>query len=270
MTPVEGMGVELEFDPGPVVQDPIREAGDVDRLVVGDPRETVPFVLEAIRILRGELPPSTPLIGFAGAPWTLFCYLVQGGGSKTFTRAKSFLFAEPDASRRLLNKLADTMTAYLRAQAQAGAQALMLFDSWAGLLGPYEFRSFALTAVRRTLDRLKELGLPLIYFPNQGATLLDDAAHSGADVLGIDWRLPLSRARAVLGPEVAVQGNLDPAALFAPREALGTQIRTVLREAGPEPGHIFNLGHGIDRMTDPDAVAFLVDSVHEWTEGSQG
>jgi uroporphyrinogen decarboxylase len=267
MTPVEGMGVDLDFDPGPVIRNPIRSPADVERLVPADPEETVPFVMETLRILRTELPVSVPLIGFAGAPWTLFCYLVEGGGSKTFIQAKSFLFAQPDAARKLLNKLADTMTAYLRAQAEAGAQALMIFDSWAGLLSPYEFRSFALTAVRRTVDRLRDLGVPIIYFPNQGSTLLEDAVLSGADVMGVDWRLPLSRARAIVGPEVAVQGNLDPAALFAPREALGTQIRTVLREAGPEPGHIFNLGHGIERMTDPDAVAFLVDKVHEWTEG---
>jgi uroporphyrinogen decarboxylase len=267
MTPVEGMGIELDFDPGPVIGNPVRSRADVDRLRIADPKETVPFVMDAIGILRKELPASAPLIGFAGAPWTLFCYAVEGKGSKTFITAKSFLFAEPDAARVLLNKLADTMTAYLRAQGEAGAQALMIFDSWAGLLSPYEFRSFALPAVRRIIEGLRDLGLPLIYFPNQGSSLLEDAALAGADVLGIDWRLPLSRARGILGPEVAVQGNLDPAALFAPREALGTQIRRVLLEAGSEPGHIFNLGHGIERATDPDAVAFLVDKVHEWTEG---
>ncbi len=268
MTPLEGMGIGLEFGPGPHITNPVRTPEDVGRLRPAEPQESVPFVLETLRILRTELPPAVPLIGFAGAPWTLFCYLVEGKGSKTFFQAKSFLFSEPDASRVLLNKLADGMTAYLRAQAEAGAQALMIFDSWAGLLGPYEFRSFALPAVRRIIESLRDRDLPLIYFPNQGATLLEDSALAGADVLGIDWRLPLSRARAVLGQGVAVQGNLDPAALFAPREALGNQIRTVLREAGPEPGHIFNLGHGIDRATDPDTVAFLVDKVHEWTEGS--
>jgi uroporphyrinogen decarboxylase len=269
MTPVEGMGIELQFDPGPVIDNPVRSPADVDRLRVADPWETVPFVMETIGILRKELPASAPLIGFAGAPWTLFCYAVEGKGSKTFIQAKSFLFAEPDAARVLLNKMADTMTAYLRAQAEAGAQALMIFDSWAGLLSPYEFRSFALPALRRTIEGLRDLELPLIYFPNQGATLLEDSALAGADVLGIDWRLPLSRVRAIVGPEVAVQGNLDPSALFAPREALGTQIRRVLMEAGPEPGHIFNLGHGIERTTDPDAVAFLVDKVHEWTQGQE-
>jgi uroporphyrinogen decarboxylase len=270
MTPVEGMGIELKFNPGPVIDNPVRSPADVDRLRIADPWETVPFVMETIGILRKELPATAPLIGFAGAPWTLFCYAVEGKGSKTFIQAKSFLFAEPDAARVLLNKMADTMTAYLRAQAEAGAQALMIFDSWVGLLSPYEFRSFALPAVRRTIEGLRDLGLPLIYFPNQGSTLLEDSALAGADVLGIDWRLPLSRARVIVGPEVAVQGNLDPAALFAPREALGTQIRRVLMEAGPEPGHIFNLGHGIERTTDPDSVAFLVDKVHEWTQGQEG
>ena len=267
MTPVEGMGIDLEFDPGPVIENPVRSPADVERLRVADPEETVPFVLETIHILKKELPPSAPLIGFAGAPWTLFCYVVEGRGSKTFIRAKSFLFAEPEASRVLLDKLADTMTAYLRAQAEAGAQALMLFDSWAGLLSPHEFRAFALPAVQRTLGDLGDLGLPLIYFPNNGSTLLEDAAFSGAHVMGIDWRTPLSRARMLLGPGLAVQGNLDPAALFAPRDALGRQIRRVLEEAGDKPGHIFNLGHGIERHTDPDALAYLVDRVHEWGEG---
>jgi uroporphyrinogen decarboxylase len=267
MTPVEGMGIELDFRPGPVIANPVRRPEDLERLRVADPHQTVPFVLETIRILRRELPPSSPLIGFAGAPWTLFCYVVEGHGSKTFIGAKSFLFAQPEAGRRLLEMLADTMIAYLRAQAEAGAQALMVFDSWAGLLSPWEFRAFALPAVRRTLEGVGDLGLPLIYFPNHGATLMADAATSGAHVLGVDWRLPLFTARQIVGPGLALQGNLDPAALFAPREELGRQIRRVLAEAGPEPGHIFNLGHGIERHTDPDALAWLVDRVHEWTEG---
>lgn len=270
MTPVEGMGVRFDFQPGPVVADPIRTPADIDRLRLADPRESVPFVLETIRILRRELPPQVPLIGFAGAPWTLFCYLVEGHGSKTFVKAKAFLFAHPEAARRLLDRLAEAMAAYLRAQAEAGAQALMLFDSWAGLLSPWEFRGFALPAVQKTLGSLQDLNLPLIYFPNQGATLLADAARSGAHVLGVDWRLPLSRAREIAGPALAVQGNLDPAALFAPPQELDRQIRRVLDEAGATPGHVFNLGHGIERHTDPDAVARLVDRVHEWTQGKYG
>lgn len=267
MTPLEGMGLELEFAPGPVISNPVRSAADVDALRVADPHETVPFVMEAIRILRRELPSSAPLIGFAGAPFTTFCYAVEGAGSKTFREAKAFMFAEPDAAGRLLTRIADTTAAYLSAQAEAGAQALMIFDSWAGILAPDTYRAFALPAVQRVVATLKEHRLPLIYFPNQGATLLDAAKEAGVDVMGVDWRTPLSSARATLGPELAVQGNLDPAALFAPRAELARQADRVLAEAGREPGHIFNLGHGIERTTDPDALAFLVDHVHEKTEG---
>ena len=266
MTPVEGMGVALDFNPGPVIETPIRSLAQVDALRIPDPEEGVPFVLDAVRILNDELPPHAPLIGFAGAPFTLFCYLVQGEGSKTFAEAKSFLFAEPEASRRLLEKLAETMVQYLEAQARAGAKALMIFDSWAGLLGPEQYAEFAFPAVRRMIEALRPLDVPLIYFPNQGATLLETVRESGADVVGIDWRLPLSRARAILGEQVAVQGNLDPTALFAPKDVLGRQVDGVLKEAGPAPGHIFNLGHGIERATDPDAVAFLVDRVHAASE----
>ncbi len=263
MTPVEGMGVPLDFAPGPVIETPIRSVEQVDALRIPDPEEGVPFVLETVRLLGEELPDSAPLIGFAGAPFTLFCYLVQGGGSKTFSEAKAFLFAEPEASRKLLEKLADTMVRYLEAQALAGAKALMIFDSWVGLLGPEQYREFAFPAVRRMIEGLDHLDVPLIYFPNQGSTLLGTVRDCGADVVGIDWRLPLADARKTLGPEIAVQGNLDPTALFAPRDELARQIDRVLADAGPAPGHIFNLGHGIERTTDPDAVAFLVDHVHE-------
>ena len=266
MTPVEGMGVSLDFSPGPVVTNPIRDAARVEELRVPDPEESVPFVLETVREVSRSLPSTVPLIGFAGAPFTLFCYLVEGRGSKTFSTAKSFLFAEPEASRQLLEKLADTMASYLGAQAAAGARALMIFDSWAGLLGPEQYRRFALPAVARVIEALKPLDVPLIYFPNQGATLLEDVATVDVDVVGVDWRLPLSNVRSILGSRIAIQGNLDPAALFAPPDELKSQIDSVLAEAGDQPGHVFNLGHGIERTTDPDAVALLVDYVHERTE----
>lgn len=266
MTPVEGMGVSLDFSPGPVVTNPIRDAARIEELRVPDPEESVPFVLETVREVVGALPKDVPLIGFAGAPFTLFCYLVEGRGSKTFSTAKSFLFAEPEASHQLLEKLADTMALYLGAQAAAGARALMIFDSWAGLLGPEQYRRFALPAVARVIEALKPLDVPLIYFPNQGATLLEDVATVDVDVVGVDWRLPLSKVRSLLGSRIAVQGNLDPAALFAPPDELKSQIDSVLAEAGGQPGHVFNLGHGIERTTNPDAVALLVDYVHERTE----
>ena len=263
MTPVEGMGVEMEFNPGPVVTNPLRTASQIDALRIPDLNENAPFVAEAIKIIRKELPVSVPLIGFSGAPFTLFCYLVEGQGSKTFSKAKSFLFAEPQLSRVILEKLTDVMIGYLQAQAQAGAQALMIFDSWAGLLADEDYKAFAFPSVCRIIKALDHLDIPLIYFPNQGATLLETVKDSGADVVGIDWRTSLSVARNVLGPDVAVQGNLDPMALFSSKEDLGFRIDNILREGGPEPGHIFNLGHGIDKNTDPDRVAFLVERVFE-------
>lgn len=262
MTPIEGMGLELEFDPGPVIANPVRKAADVDRLRVADPDECVPFVAETVRLLREEL--TVPLIGFSGAPFTLFCYVVEGGGSKSFAQARAFMMAEPEATDRLMNLLADTVARSLEAQAEAGAQALMVFDSWVGLLAPADYRRFARPAVERILKRLRRLDLPLIYFPNQGTTLMEDVASLPADVIGIDWRLPLARAREILGPSKAVQGNLDPVALFAPPPELERRIDAVLVGAGGKPGHIFNLGHGIERRTDPDAVARLVDRVHQF------
>ncbi len=267
MTPLGGMGLGLRFDPGPVLERPVRSAAAVDALRWPEPAENAAFVAETVRALVAELPAEVPLIGFAGAPFTLFCYLVEGRGSKGFVTAKSFLFAEPEAATRLLAGLAASTAAYLRSQAEAGARALMLFDSWAGLLGPEDYRRFALPAVRAVLEELAPLGLPLIYFPNQGATLLGELAGLPLDVVGIDWRMPLSRARAVLGPDVGVQGNLDPAALFSPPAELDRRIDRVLEEAGPGPGHVFNLGHGIEQGTDPDQVARLVDRVHARTSG---
>jgi uroporphyrinogen decarboxylase len=265
MTPLQGMGMAVEFTPGPVVSAPIRAPGDVGRVTPLNPEESVPYVLDTVRAVRGELATNTPLIGFAGAPFTLFCYLVQGGGSKNFMEAKAFLYSEPTAAKELLDKLADSMAAYLEAQAEAGAQALMLFDSWVGILGPEEFSRYAMPAAERTLASLQRLDVPLIYFPNQGATLLRHVAKASADVIGVDWRLSLADARALLGPGKAVQGNLDPAALFAPPVQLKRHIDRVLGEAGPGPGHVFNLGHGIEPNTDPGAVQLLVDYVHERT-----
>ena len=263
MTPLQGMGVGLTFEPAPIVRVPIRTRAQIDALPALVPARDVPFVLETIRLVRGNVPRATPLIGFAGAPFTLLCYLVCGRPSKEFAPARTFLFAQPDDAERLLTHLADAMAAYLSAQAAAGAQALMLFESWAGLLGVPEFRRFALPAVRRTLAALRPLGVPLIYYVNQGSALMGAVAGLDVDVVGVDWRSPLSEVRRVLGPGKAVQGNLDPAALFAPPAELTRAAAAVVAEAGSAPGHIFNLGHGIWPDTDPDAVARLVDFVHE-------
>src|SRR5215469_3896137 len=263
MTPLQGMGVDLSFEPGPVVREPIRSDTAIEALGQLVPERDVPFVLESIRLVRAALPPDVPLIGFAGGPFTLLCYLVCGRPSKEFGAARSFLYSSPGAAERLLDRLADAMAAYLHAQAAAGAQALMLFESWAGLLAPGEFERFALRAVRRTVAALRDVAVPLIYYVNQGSALMECVANLDVDVIGVDWRSPLSVVRSKLGPGKAVQGNLDPAALFASPEDLRRHAGRVLDEAAGSPGHIFNLGHGIWPETDPDAVARLVDYVHE-------
>lgn len=267
MTPLEGMGVGVEFNPGPVIAEPIVTRSQVERLRPLEPDEAVPFVLETIRRVRADLPKHASLIGFAGAPFTLFCYLTTGRGSKEFAPARILLHSDPTTAERLLALLADAMAAYLAAQARAGAQALMLFESWAGVLSPADYARFARPAAARALQPLRSLGVPLIYFANGSAPLLDEVALLPVDVVGIDWRQSLATARAKLGPTFAVQGNLDPAALFAPPEELRVRIDAVLDEAGAQPGHIFNLGHGIWPETDPDAVARLVAHVHERTAG---
>jgi uroporphyrinogen decarboxylase len=263
MTPLQGMGVDLTFEPGPVVREPIRTDAQIEALPPLVAQRDVPFVLETIRLVRANMPRLAPLIGFAGAPFTLLCYLVCGRPSKEFAAARTFLYAQPHAAQRLLERLADAMAEYLAAQARAGAQALMLFESWAGLLAPKEFQQFALPAVRRTAAALRRTGVPLIYYVNQGSALMPAVAQLDVDVVGVDWRSGLSEVRRVLGPGKAVQGNLDPAALFAPAAELRRHVDAVLDEAGSAPGHIFNLGHGIWPDTDPDAVARLVDYVHE-------
>jgi uroporphyrinogen decarboxylase len=269
MTPLQGMGIGLTFEPGPVVREPIRTRAQVEALPPLVPERDVPFVLDAVRLVRSEA--RVPLIGFAGAPFTLLCYLVCGRPSKEFAAARTFLYAQPDVAGELIDRLADAMALYLSAQAAAGAQALMLFESWAGLLAPQQFRHFALRGAWRTLNALRTLGVPLIYYANQSAALLEEIAMLDVDVVGIDWRTPLGHARRTLGPGKAVQGNLDPAALFAPPEELRRQIDMVLHEArqASSHGHIFNLGHGIWPDTDPDAVARLIDHVHERTHGGQ-
>ena len=266
MTPLQGMGVDLTFEPGPVVKEPIRTDAQIDALAELVPERDVPFVLESIKLIRPNVPRGAPLIGFAGGPFTLLCYLVCGKPSKEFGAARSFLYAQPGSAERLLDKLADAMALYLGAQAKAGAQALMMFESWAGLLAAPEFDRFALRAVRRTMAALRaNTDVPLIYYVNQGSALMESVADLDVDVIGVDWRSSLKTVRRELGTGKAVQGNLDPAALFAEPEDLKRHIDAVLDAAGPTPGHIFNLGHGIWPETNPDAVARMVDYVHERT-----
>ncbi|MDX1493018.1 MAG: uroporphyrinogen decarboxylase [Longimicrobiales bacterium] len=264
MTPLHSMGFEIDFAPGPVIQNPFRGPGSVPSLREPEPDEIAPFLAEGLRALAGELPPHQALIGFSGAPFTLFCYVVEGGGSKDFMSARTLLRAEPEAAQTLLSALAETQVHYLRMQHEAGADALMVFDSWVGLLSEADYRRFAMPHVRRVLQGLADIPAPVTYFPFGGGHLLEAVSELQADVVGIDWRTPLSEASRRLGGDKVVQGNLNPAALFAEPDELRQEAAAVLQEGDRAHGHVFNLGHGIDRRTDPDQVARLVDFVHGW------
>jgi uroporphyrinogen decarboxylase len=261
-----GFGVDVVPGRGPVVDRPFRSADDLDRLRPLEPETDVGYVLETVRILAGEL--SVPLIGFAGAPFTVASYLVEGGPSRTFARVKALMHAEPVTWGRLVERLADMSEAFLLAQVAAGASAVQLFDSWAGCLSPAEYERYVLPTTRRLLARVAAAGVPTILFGVGTGELLPLMATSGADVVGVDWRVPLDEARQRIGPERAVQGNLDPAICLAPWEVVATEARLVLEQAGSGAGHVFNLGHGVLPETDPGILAALVDLVH--AEGRAG
>jgi uroporphyrinogen decarboxylase len=262
LIPMEAMGLALEFHEGkgPVFPQTVRSPNDVERLIVPDPEETMGFVMETIRLLRQEL--KVPLIGFAGAPFTCATYLIEGGSSKVFWETKKMMFTAPELFHALMEKITRCTTAYLLAQAQAGAQALQLFDSWAGILAPTDFETHVFGYVKRIIKELQPTGLPIIYFANNGATLIDYSAASGADVIGLDWRINIGDAIKRVGDK-AVQGNLDPLALLLPEDQLRARIKRLLDDAREARGHIFNLGHGINQFTPPEQARIAVDAVHE-------
>ena len=266
LIPREAMGLTLEFheNRGPVFPDPVRDRQSVDRLIIPDPDEHLGFVLETIRILRRELAQKVPLIGFAGAPFTLATYLIEGGSSKFFFDTKKMMFSDPELYGALLEKITECTSVYLKAQAAAGAQALQIFDSWAGVLAPEDFERYALPYVQRIIADLKEVtDVPIIYFANNGATLLDLSKTSGADVLGLDWRVDIAKAVKQLGSDVSVQGNLDPIALLLPEKELRERVGRILAGASMARGHICNLGHGIHQFTPPSQAKLFIDAVHE-------
>jgi len=266
LIPLEAMGLTLEFheNRGPVFPDPVRDRRSVDRLIIPDPEEHLGFVLETIRILRRELAQKVPLIGFAGAPFTLATYLIEGGSSKFFFDTKKMMFSDPELYSSLLEKITDCTSRYLKAQAVAGAQALQIFDSWAGVLAPEDFERYALPYVQRIIAELKDVtDVPIIYFANNGATLLDLSKTSGADVLGLDWRVDIAKAVEQLGFDISVQGNLDPMALLLPEKELRDRVARILAGASKARGHICNLGHGIHQFTPPSQAKLFIDAVHE-------
>lgn len=263
MTPVVPMGVAVELveGVGPVVREPIRTAADVARLEVPDPRESLGPVFEAIRAVRAELAPEQAVVGFCGAPFTVAGYLVEGRPSRDFAATKALMYREPVVWHALVEKLAEMFSAYALAQAEAGADAVQLFDSWAGALSPADYVEFAGPASGRILTALRERDVPTIHFGTGTATLLEAMAAAGGDVIGLDWRIPLDAGWAVVGPGRAVQGNLDPTLLLAPWPRVEAAALDVLARAGGRVGHIFNLGHGVLPETDPAVLGRLVELV---------
>jgi uroporphyrinogen decarboxylase len=256
--PLLGSGVEVDFRPGPVVE-PLRSAEDVDRLRVPDPRESVPFVFETLRRLRRELEGrQVPLLGFAGAPFTLACYLVEGEGSRHFSSLKRLMHRDPALLRRLLATLTELVVAHLEAQVEAGAQVVQLFDTWAGILSPADYRAWVLPGHREIAARLDRARAPLILYVNDGAHVMDAMLESDADVLSLDWRVDLAAAARRAGARASLQGNLDPCALHAPPEAIAGFVRELARAGAGARGHVLNLGHGCLPDTPVEGVrAFL-------------
>jgi uroporphyrinogen decarboxylase len=258
LVPAPAMGLELEFNPGPVVDPPVRTANDVARLVVPEIEQEVPFVFDAIRILRRELSGRVPLIGFAAAPFTLSAYLAEGEGSRQFEHWKRMLYAAPEVAQGLLEKATQTTIRYLVAQVRAGAQAIQVFDTWAGLVSAPDYAAFSLPYVRRVIDAVNAEGVPTIYFALNAAHVAGSVRSCGANVLGVDWRTGLADAARALGGDIALQGNLDPCVLLADVPTVRRRTLAMLQDGAGLPGHIANLGHGILPETPIDnAIAFV-------------
>jgi uroporphyrinogen decarboxylase len=258
-----GFGVDIAPGTGPVVAEPFRRKADLDRLRPLEPELDTPYVLETVAAVARELPEDVPLIGFAGAPFTVASYLVEGHPSRTYTATKALMHGDPALWAALVDRLADHAIASLRSQVRAGARAVQLFDSWAGALSPAHYRRFVLPASQKVLAGVADLGVPRIHFGVDTGELLALFAEAGADVVGVDWRTPLSVARERVGDGKALQGNLDPAICLAPWDAVAEEVRAVLRDNDGHPAHVFNLGHGVLPETDPSVLERIVALVHE-------
>jgi uroporphyrinogen decarboxylase len=268
MLPLDGMGIPFHIQPdlGPIVERPVRSAADVEAISVIDAREATPYLFETIRELRKELRADVALIGFAGAPFTLASYLIEGRPSRDHARTKAMLFGAPDVWHTLMARIAEVITRYLRAQIEAGAQVVQLFDSWAGALAPADYERAVLPYTRRIFAALGDAGVPRIHFATGNPLLLPLLARADCDVVSVDWRVPLDEAWAAIGEDKGIQGNLDPGVCLAPFEVVAGRAREILREGAGRPGHVFNLGHGVLPETDPETLVRLVDLVHTGAE----
>jgi uroporphyrinogen decarboxylase len=272
LLPLEPMGIPFDFvrGEGPAIENPIRSEADIDRLRCFDPRIDLAPVLEAIRLIRAELDGHTPLIGFAGAPFTLASYAIEGGHSNTFALTKSLMYSNPRAWHRLCDLFASIVGEYLRAQIDAGAQAIQLFDSWAGALNANDYREFAMPHTKKIFQMIDGRGVPTIHFGTGTAGILGELREAGGDVIGADWRIPLDEAWQRIGHDRAIQGNLDPTVLLAPLDRTLAAADDVLARAAGRPGHIFNLGHGILPSTPLEHVQALAAHVHRHRLQSHG
>lgn len=260
-----GLGLYFEAGEGPRFERPVRTAADIARLSIPDPEQELRYVVDAVRLIRRELNNKVPLIGFAGSPWTLATYMIEGGSSKNFAIAKSLLLDDPAAGHQLLTKLADATTVYLQAQRAAGAQALMIFDTWGGALSPAMYQTWSLQYMRQIVEGLggQTSEAPIVLFTKGAGPRLEAMAQTGCHALGVDWTVDLAQARAWTKDTVALQGNLDPATLLASPDAIREAVKTVLDSYGSGSGHVFNLGHGITPEVNPDHLGHLVQAVHD-------
>ncbi|MEE9613990.1 MAG: uroporphyrinogen decarboxylase [Thermodesulfobacteriota bacterium] len=266
LLPLEGMGIGFSFEKnmGPKIHNPVRSRNDIEAVRVITPEEDVPYLMNSIKLTKKELNGKVPLIGFSGAPFTLASYIIEGGGSKNYTHAKALMYGDPEGWHTLMDKITDTVIVYMKAQIEAGVDAVQLFDSWVGCLGPDEYKAYALPYTKKVIDAVSGQ-VPFINFSTNTGSYLGIIKEAGGDVVGVDWKVRLDEAWETIGHDKAIQGNLDPTLLFAPVEAMRKKVKEILAMADGRPGHIFNLGHGIIVGTPVDNVRALVDAVHEFS-----
>lgn len=267
LLPLVPMGLNLEFvkGVGPQIDNPFRGKEDLKRLKKIDAKTELGHVLEAIKLVRKELSDDVALIGFSGAPFTVASYMIEGGPSKEYRHTKYLMYSDPETWHTFMELVSDVLTDYFVSQIDAGAQAVQMFDSWVGMLSPQDYERFILPYSMKMLKAAKAKDVPVLHFGTNTSTLLPLMKSAGSDVIGLDWRMPLDKGWEILGDDIAVQGNLDPMALFAPHDVLGGYVKDVLNRADGRNGHIFNLGHGISQFTPPENVKAVVEMVHEWT-----
>ena len=263
-----GLGLYFSEGEGPKFKNPVRDMAAIKNLPIPDPEQELRYVMDAVRTIRRELNGRVPLIGFSGSPWTLATYMVEGGTTKDFGKVKGLLFANPEALHLLLDKLAQSVTSYLNAQIAAGAQAVMIFDTWGGVLSPENYKIFSLAYMQKIVSGLTREAdgrqVPVTLFTKGGGQWLEIMAETGCDALGLDWTQDINQARKRVGDKVALQGNMDPSVLYGSPEVVRAEAKKVLDGFGKGAGHVFNLGHGIHQHVDPDNVTVLVDAVHEF------